>query len=241
MVRPSIVAKWMQMEFHQEMYNNFKPTTDRIGDVKMLNRKMKIYKQLSPVKTTSQHLNVYFLDAVSRKALASVTVLSINIDPLSRRPIPYPDRWKNHFTPSKCVPTVSIENRMAPANQKQYKIPDNAVIFTLASKITAKQINHNGHATAGEYFNSCLDCIGAAFLQSIFGDFGSVFDYKLKRLSILWLGELLVLQEIRTVCWRDEENPFLFKFHILNHNGVAGQVEFEFFPNKRMNSRLQNC
>ena len=232
--------KWLQLEIFPEFYNRQMTSSEAFTYIDFASRKIRVYHHFLPVGKSSQFVEDTATDMDTGVPLFYTSVLTVNVDPTTRRPSPFPASFKNHFTPEICDRRIKLEGKLPPRCQEQFSLPnEKSKIFIRSATITVRQIDRNKHANHVVYGDLCYDCLGDAFAQSVFGDLGSIFDHNIRRMSFLYLDECSLGDKIDTIVWQDQNEFLVFKFHIKKGSVIICQAEFQLFNrNLREKSRL---
>ncbi|XP_039264086.2 uncharacterized protein LOC120339913 [Styela clava] len=220
--------RWQQMEYLPSYYEGDSGAIPRYRA--FVKRPYRLFHYNLPIGKTSLNFENVMVDMVTKKPVVCATGMFVNIDPEKRRPAPFPKCLQNHYTEENCEKVPFNYQKMEPKCSVKYDKPQNVVSHTLTSKVVSRLVDSYKHMNDCSYVILCFDCLSDAISSNVFSLKGSIIDYRIRRVSLLYLKECVLGDIINTVVWQSEQNKWEFKFHVMKNDEVLCQSEIEFFP-----------
>lgn len=158
---------------------------------------------------------LFLIDEDMQIPLVHLRTLVVNVNPETRHPEPLLNCIKKKFSTDNCeVPDVKWKKSASKCTEL-YEKPEIAVSYFCPSRISAIFIDGNDHTNAVRYADLCYYCLGGASGRRVFKSTeSSIFEYKIHRVSLLYLNESKTGDIVGTVVWQNNEETLEFSFHI---------------------------
>ncbi|XP_077972390.1 uncharacterized protein LOC144427293 [Styela clava] len=225
-----IFLKWQQVEILPSFYKKEADPDDPTTSIDFVNQKKRMFHFFLPISNTSRRIENWVFDSGTGTPIMTASVLSVNINPETRRPLRFNNYLKNYFSPKNLSSANMQFQKLPPSCMSEYKMPDSVLFHSLPTQITVRYVDRNGHTNQSAYGDICYNCLADAISKKVFFLFGSIFDYKIRRMSFLYLKESLLGDKVEAIVWQDESHNWKFKFHIKKDGIVLCQAEFMFYP-----------
>ena len=197
------------------------------------NLTLKMDKWFSYLGNTSYCQDFVIKNALTDEVLARGTGHNVRVDFTTRRPSKIPEKWfkeinKHQLTRSK-----------PPQSFQQPQQPSNCYIYT--TPVLSSSTDSNQHQNMAIHIRNCWNAGSAAACQNHLSQFTTdLAHYKVKFVSFLYQGEVLVGDKLQVACWEHDSKSNTLCFTMTKRSKVVGQCQMEFYPESQNMSSSVN-
>ncbi len=172
----------------------------------------------SYVGSTSYSYDYQYFNPMTGELLATALFHSVKIDVKTRRPTKIgPDELDQR----------GITRDVPPRNFVLSTKP--AVSHLYSTKVLSSDTDKNQHLNMSVYIKYFMDAGSSMAIEGkLTGFHGDLAYYDIVKLSITFLGEAVLDDELKTACWEDARDAKLLNFEMLNGSKVISQCQIKF-------------
>lgn len=222
-----IFVRWQQCEVNEDFYRNLM----KGSLIDFLQLKYSTCTQYNHFGKSSSMHSSYVTDGSRKNVWFMSPMQLISVDHVKRKPIPYSDRVKEYFKTNGYYNVIDYKKKFPNLSTEKYDIPEDVKIYTRACSVSGRHVDFNNHVNSSAYLEFCFDCLAEAVPTGFCANMtDSIFKYPVRRYSILYLKESKLDDNIDTIVWQDDNNPWVFHFHVLkNIDQLICQAQLQFY------------
>lgn len=220
-------VKWKQLQCYQGLYQGTR-NLSLPAIIDFVNREIKVSNFPQPIGNKSQEFYTIVQDSKTNDVLLSTRVLAVNVDTTTRKSAPYNEHLKQLFNHENCSKGPEIESEIEKRCIAVSDLPQN-VLCTKLSVVNARQIDYNGHLNQGNYMDFVFDCLAEAVSKGMLPTLAATYPHAIELMSLLYLKECKLGDEVLTTMAQDESNLRILRFHLRHNDGLVCQAEIMLF------------
>ena len=189
---------------------------------------LKMTQWLSYKGNTSICMDFDYTDALTGEPIAKAVAHNVTVDVATRRPCRNPA--------FDIVSRDQLTRKAPPRGFKQPMTPANSVIYT--TNVVSSGTDSNQHQSMALHIRDCWNAgsMAACDGKLLHYDKDLAF-YRVKYVTILYLGEVLIGDELSVACWEHDQDYDTLCFTMIKRSKVVGQCQMTFDSGDMIKSR----
>ncbi|KAL4229267.1 hypothetical protein ACF0H5_012307 [Mactra antiquata] len=171
------------------------------------------------VKRTSRCIESTLRHPSLQTPYAVASHVDVNMDPISRVPIPFPAWWKEHFKfPDKGV-------------RREFKLPPKSSVgvFTSQHRVEFSDTDENKHTNYTVYVRLAFNSMCENILSKRYGQSLDVYEIGLNTLQITYHNECGLGDTLTVSSWESKEAILTFYFEIHKSDVLCATLSMSFY------------
>ena len=172
-------------------------------------------------------------NALTDELLAKGVFHHVRVNFETRRPSKLPQKWYREISRDQ------LTRSKPPQSFQQPPQPSKCYLYT--TLVVSSSTDCNQHQNMAIYLRDCWNAGSAAACQNQLSQFkADLAYYKVKFVSFLYQGEVLVGDTLQVACWEHDSNSNTLCFTMTKGSKVVGQCQMEFYPESQDRSSTLN-
>lgn len=184
--------------------------------------KLRFIMRLKEVGNSSVIFDTSLFDGDTDTLLGRNLLKFVQIDHTTRRPLPFPDWFQEKFSHLPFTGTITEMNKSV--------LPETPeTCFRWKVIIRYSDLDKNFHSNQASYIKLCMDCATKALVAGYLRHYkDDMCWYNVEQISINYIGESFVDDELVICVWQDQEQVSKVFFSVLRKNKRIMFAEFKF-------------
>ena len=172
---------------------------------------------------TSTCTDIAFSNGLTGVPIATAVSHDVCVDFTTRRPCKLSTQWVEDISNGQ------LTRKAPPRGFTQPMTPNDCFVYT--TKVVSSGTDSNQHQNMALHIRDCWNAGSAAACEGKLSHFDKdLVYYRVKSATFLYLGEVLIGDELNIACWEHNQDYDTLCFTMTKRSKVVGQCQMIFFP-----------